>query len=268
MSRLFPMLSLMVLWPQAASWAQLAPPNGAGVSMGFLHMVVRDVPANKELWTSLGGASVKIDDIEAVKFPGILVLLTPGSPSGNNKGAVLDHFGFHVRAGYGDELFAKMKAAGVAVEPDPARHDHGYIYTPEHQLIEIAPGDKSQTLPIVSDHLHYLMPDDLQPQIQAWYIKTFGGESRKGYAEIPGIEMRFARGAEPVKTLPLPTKGRTMDRIGFEVKNLEAFCKKLEASGVKLDQPYSKTRHKSFASAQLTDPWGTSIELTEGLTRF
>jgi hypothetical protein len=59
-----------------------------------------------------------------------------------------------------------------------------------------------------------------------------------------------------------------MDYVGFEVKDLEAFCKKLEDSGTKLDQPYSKTRHKSFASAQLTDPWGLSIELTEGLSKF
>jgi catechol 2,3-dioxygenase-like lactoylglutathione lyase family enzyme len=260
--------SLMVLWPLATSWAQLAPPNGAGVTMGFLHMVVPDVQANKKLWVSLGGVPVKIDEIEAVKFPGVMVLLTHGSPSGNNKGAVLDHFGFHVRAGYGDELFAKMKAAGVPVEPDPDRHDHGYIYTPEHQLIEIAPGDKSQTLPIISDHLHYLMPNAIQPQAQAWYAKTLGAESRKAYAEIPGIEMRFGRGAEPVTEVPLPTKGRTMDRIGFEVVNLEAFCKRLEASGVKFDKPYNRTLHKSFASAELTDPWGTSIELTEGLNRF
>jgi len=65
----------------------------------------------------------------------------------------------------------------------------------------------------------------------------------------------------------LPLKGRTLDHIGFEVTNLEEFCKKLEANGVKFDQPYSKTRHKSFASAQFTDPWGISIELTEGLRK-
>ena len=29
-----------------------------------------------------------------------------------------------------------------------------------------------------------------------------------------------------------------MDHIGFEVKNLEVFCKQLEMKGVKLDVPY------------------------------
>ena len=37
---------------------------------------------------------------------------------------------------------------------------------------------------------------------------------------------------------------------------------------MKFDQPYSKTRHKGYASAELTDPWGTSIELTEGLNKL
>ena len=87
---------------------------------------------------------------------------------------------------------------------------------------------------------------------------------------IPGARLRLdaaaLRAGQPGKTVP--TKGRALDHIGFEVKHLESFCKKLQADGVKFDQPYSKTRHKSFASAELTDPWGTSIELTEGLNRF
>ena len=59
-----------------------------------------------------------------------------------------------------------------------------------------------------------------------------------------------------------------MDHIGFEVTNLEAFCKKLEAMGILFEAQYSTNRHASYASAELTDPWGTSIELTEGLKKF
>jgi hypothetical protein len=47
------------------------------------------------------------------------------------------------------------------------------------------------------------------------------------------------------------------------VVNLEAFCRALEAKGVTLDVPYG-TRG-GLATAFLTDPWGTYIELTEGL---
>jgi hypothetical protein len=55
-----------------------------------------------------------------------------------------------------------------------------------------------------------------------------------------------------------------LDHIGFEVTNLAAFCAKLESMGVKLDTPYRKNADGT-AEASLTDPWGTSIELTEGL---
>jgi hypothetical protein len=48
------------------------------------------------------------------------------------------------------------------------------------------------------------------------------------------------------------------------VRNLEAFCRKLEAEGIKFDRPYSKLP-SGFGLAFITDPWGTYIELTEGL---
>lgn len=64
----------------------------------------------------------------------------------------------------------------------------------------------------------------------------------------------------------VPTKGRVLDHIGFDVTNLQAFCKKLEANGVKFDVPFGKDAELGLPSAFLTDPWGTYIELTEGRT--
>jgi hypothetical protein len=64
-----------------------------------------------------------------------------------------------------------------------------------------------------------------------------------------------------------PTRGRVLDHIGFEVNNLEAFCKKLESEGIKLDRPYTVVPAFNLAIAFLSDPWGTYIELNEGLDR-
>ena len=78
----------------------------------------------------------------------------------------------------------------------------------------------------------------------------------------------FCTGALSAAPKPVVgTKGRILDHIGFEVKDLERFCKKLEAAGVKLDRPYSKTA-AGLGLAFLTDPWGTTIELNEGLDRY
>jgi hypothetical protein len=48
-----------------------------------------------------------------------------------------------------------------------------------------------------------------------------------------------------------------LDHIGFDVVNLEAFCKELEAAGIKLDRPYTKNEKTGDALAFIYDPWGT-----------
>ena len=51
------------------------------------------------------------------------------------------------------------------------------------------------------------------------------------------------------------------------MKNLEAFCKKLQAEGITLDMPYREMPQLGgLKIAFLTDPEGTRIELTEGLS--
>ena len=62
-----------------------------------------------------------------------------------------------------------------------------------------------------------------------------------------------------------PTKGRSLDHIGFEVKSLDEFAKKFEASGMKFDSPPRQLPNSQIKVAFLTDPWGTYIELTENL---
>jgi hypothetical protein len=58
-----------------------------------------------------------------------------------------------------------------------------------------------------------------------------------------------------------------VDHVGFEVKNLNAFSKALEAKGIRPVRPYKKhdPAMNNIATATIVDPWGVSIELTEGL---
>jgi predicted enzyme related to lactoylglutathione lyase len=78
---------------------------------------------------------------------------------------------------------------------------------------------------------------------------------------LPGVALNFTPSPMPT----VGTAGRAIDHIGFEIKNLEAFTKKLEAQGIKLDRPYTKVPQLGIAIAFITDPWGTNIEMTEGL---
>jgi catechol 2,3-dioxygenase-like lactoylglutathione lyase family enzyme len=62
------------------------------------------------------------------------------------------------------------------------------------------------------------------------------------------------------------SKGRVLDHIGFEVKDLKAFTERLAADGQKLDVPLTDaTARMGLKIAFITDPNGTYIELTEGL---
>jgi hypothetical protein len=64
-----------------------------------------------------------------------------------------------------------------------------------------------------------------------------------------------------------PTKGRMIDHLGLEISNLEAFCHKAQGLGITFDSPCARDA-AGIVRARLTDPWGTSIELTEGLRRY
>jgi predicted enzyme related to lactoylglutathione lyase len=123
--------------------------------------------------------------------------------------------------------------------------------------------DPAQRAPIAGHHLH-LSTNDMEP-LRTWYVKTFGGaaETRRGFlsAVFDAGEINIINANAP----QAHTKGRSVDHIGFEIKGLEAFCRKLEAQGVQFEVPYREMRDLGLKVAFITDPVGTRIELTEGL---
>jgi catechol 2,3-dioxygenase-like lactoylglutathione lyase family enzyme len=126
--------------------------------------------------------------------------------------------------------------------------------------------DTSLTVRAVAQNLHILLPDPLP--LRAWYVDTFSmpATTRGPHdaADILGMNLTFA----PSRARSLGTKGGVIDHIGFEVKHLAAFCRKLEAAGIRLDEPYTNVPSLGIATAFLTDPHGVLIELTEGLAAY
>ena len=116
--------------------------------------------------------------------------------------------------------------------------------------------------PIRIGHYH-LNVTSVEAHKKFW-AGTLGGKAMK-FGGIDVIEFPdafiFLRLHKPAG----PTRGTAFDHIGFEIKNLEAFTKKLEAQGIKLDRPYTKVPQLGIAIAFIKDPWGTNIEMTEGL---
>jgi catechol 2,3-dioxygenase-like lactoylglutathione lyase family enzyme len=247
------------------AYAQPYTPNEAGVTMGHWHLNSRDVDATRKIFVGMGGvAGDPTDALQRVTFPGVIVNLNvrapAAPPTGGTIGSVVNHVGFIVKNV--PESVAKWKAAGVPVLPGSnGRLDQAYVETPDGLRIEILE-DKNQKEAIRHEHVHFFVPEAAIPEIQAWYAKHFGAKAslrnKAPVDDIPGAQLRFNK----ADAAQAPTKGRVLDHIGFDVVDLQAFVKKLEAAGIKLDRPYTKNDNGG-ALAFITDPWGTYIELNE-----
>ncbi len=246
--------------------AQLAAPNKDGVTMGHIHLFVKDVDAQKKFWTeTMGGTVVQNGPLMLVQFPGVYIMLRQAEPTGPPAGSIVDHFRF----AWKDlpPVLAKWKAAGAEIE-QTGNPNQGYIHGPDGIRVEFV-GDPSLSTAVAMNHIHFY-PVDI-PAMQAWYAKMFGGvpgkrqrQSSPGLIDcddIPGANLSFSQGKEALA----PTKGRSLDHIGFDVTDLAAFAKKIEAQGVKLDEGPRLAPNNTTKVAYITDPWGTRIELTEKL---
>jgi catechol 2,3-dioxygenase-like lactoylglutathione lyase family enzyme len=220
--------------------AQLAAPGESGVVMGHLHLAARDLDAQRKFWGELGGTPVQNGPLALIQLPGTFVMLRQAEPAGGTVGSTINHVGFLVKDIA--PWITKWKAAGLTMEPQ-ARPTQVYLIGPDDVRVEILE-DKTIDVPLKMHHAHYYIASPLETQ--AWYAKTFGTSSKPS-------------------TPTVATMGLSLDHIGLELRGLDAFCKKLEAGGIKLDRPYTRIPNSNTAIAFLTDPWGTYIELTENL---
>jgi catechol 2,3-dioxygenase-like lactoylglutathione lyase family enzyme len=213
----------------------------------------------------------------------VFIIITAGANAAGREGtdgSVVNHVGFSVKSYAATR--AKAEAAGLAVrELTPGQQ--AFVTFPNNVTVEIQE-DTAISGESEFSHFHLSVPD--QNAARDWYIKTFGGEEgqrRKGLkgAKIPGGFVDFlgvggaggkGKGKAVDPNAPPPpalasSKGRVLDHIGFEVKDLKAFTERLVSDGQKLDVNYTDATAKlGLKIAFITDPNGTYIELTEGLS--
>ena len=288
MSRLIALLglTLLVLAPASNASAQLLAAKDGPIVYGHHHLNVTNLDEAKKFWVdAIGGVLIKVgpENREIIKFPNALILLRAQKPTAGSKGSTVDHIGFSVKNLR--QVVDRIKAGGfrmvtsaeappnVKVQDDIGIVEGGpvsgiaYAMAPDETKVELVEM-KAQATPIASHHLHFF---GMNKEMQAWYMQTFGASPLDSAnpaafisASLPGLTMNFSPSQAPVAG----TQGRAIDHIGFEVKNLEAFTKKLEAQGIKLAAPYRQVPALGISIAFITDPWGTYIELTEGLDKI
>ncbi|MGH9255905.1 MAG: VOC family protein [Vicinamibacterales bacterium] len=261
---------VLALASSTPALAQLAPPNDIGVALGHIHVAVKDVDAHKAFWTTmLGGTLVTNGPLTLIQFPGIFVMLRQTEAADPPAGSIFDHFGLV----YKDlaAARARWKAAGVKYDVGETNPNQGYVYAPDSGIRVEVFGDPSLPGSVSMDHIHLYPAEADIPAMQAWYAKVFGGlPGKRQRVARPGLidcdyfhrfNLSFSAGAGKLA----PTKGRAIDHLGFDVRNLEEFEKRLAAHGLKFEAPPRQVPNSGTKVAFLTDPWGTYIEVTERL---
>jgi catechol 2,3-dioxygenase-like lactoylglutathione lyase family enzyme len=233
---------------------------------------------------TLGGTAFKFGDeqIDVVEFPNAFVFLHVQAPTGPTRGTPFDHIGFAVPdvPALTEKVVANGFALTVGREPPPGETaspptagNYGrfsYLVGPDGVKVELVTNEAEDAPPITHHHVHFVNRDFVE--MQQWYMKAFNATLRDGQtdffigADLPGVGymLNFFSWL-PAEAL-VGTAGRAVDHVGFEVRGLEAFCAELEAKGIELAMPYRRDPALGgIGVARIVDPWGTSIELTEGL---
>lgn len=273
---------VLALGASSAS-AQLLAAKDGPIVYGHHHIAASDIPAHLKFFAdTLGGSKIVFGPQKAdvVKFPNVFIFFRNQKPTGGSKGTTVNHIGFSVpnlrqtldrvkAAGYPIITRAEVAPTQQVVDdiaPLSATTSIAFVMGPDEVKVELLE-DKKQTAPIVLHHVHFFGPQNAE--MLAWYEKVFGAKPRPAggaflVADLPGVALNFSPSPDPV----IGTTGRSIEHIGFEVKDLEAFCKRLEAMGITLAVTYRKPAAFGLGIAFVTDPWGTSIELNEGLDKL
>ena len=266
--------------------AQLLVAKDGPIVYGHHHLSASNMDAQRKFFVdTLGGTDIKVgtNNTEIIRFPNVFIFFRQMAPTGGSKGTTVNHIGFSVpnlrrmvdkvkASGY-RMITREEVAADRAVKDDiaapaaPGGATIAFVMGPDDTKVELVEST-TQTMPIALHHVHFFNPQN--SDMQQWYVKVFGAKPGRGgggaypAGTLPGVALNFSPSMDPV----VGTQGRALDHIGFEVKNLEAFCKKLETMGIKLERPYTKVEALNIAIAFIKDPWGTYIELTEGLDKI
>jgi catechol 2,3-dioxygenase-like lactoylglutathione lyase family enzyme len=280
MHRLLPLAALVLVLAPVRAEAQLTA--GAPIVYGHLHLNPTNIPETKKFWAdALGGSVIAIgtDKLEVIRFPGALVFWRANQAAkGGSRGSTADHIGFSVPSLA--PVLQRVRANGFRVvsaeeaQPTDVVQDGivtrgaarlAFLMGPDDAKVELVEQPK-QALPIQMHHMHLFSHQNRE--MRDWYAKIFNATPREGSvfvsAVLPGVTMNFSPAMAPAAA----TAGRVYDHFGFEVKNLEEFCRQLEAQGIKFTVSYRRIAAIDTAIAIFTDPWGTTIELSEGLGKF
>jgi len=272
--------TLFLFAPLSTAWSQLDNED-APIVLGHYTLNVSNVADHRRFWIdTLGGELVDMGGgNEAIRFPGVFLFLVEQEPIGPTYGTTFDHIGFAVpdvpalaarvvEAGFGRTVGREPASDAEASPPTAGTYGRfEYLLGPDGVKVELVTAEGDDAPPIAHHHVHFVNRDFVA--MQQWHIRALNATPREGEfdffagADLPGVGYMLNYFSWLPDQDLVGTAGRAVDHVGFEVRGLAALVEELTAKGIELTEPYRI--QGEFGTAVITDPWGTVIELTEGL---
>ncbi len=172
---------------------------------------------------------------------------------GGTEGSVVNHVAFRVPS------FAPVEAAGLTVARLPQFPGVGSVMSPEGERIELfedtatnltftpdggpATGSRAATVSRWRSRSPFTTSTSICPTRRPCrgqgVVRDLavggvpGKRAQYDAVDLPGINLNFSAGPKAV----VPTKGRTLDHLAFEVVRLRAFCTRLAEAKVAFERP-------------------------------
>lgn len=243
--RVLPVCLLMVL-------PVLAQQGPRGVTLTHIHVNSADPETAIKFWSGvLGTSTYSQGDQNGVSMLGAVILFSKGAVSGPSEGSSILHIGLHVPdvQKFAEKLATTSYKGKTQSSPTG---DTLLIEGPDGVQIELAENSDMYTS-LEFGHLHLQGPKPAD--MQAWYTKNLGARPGEELSSrLGGAAVVFSEAASVA-----PTKGRAVDHISVETRDIAALTKTLAVAGVALE-PVAGAK---VPTAFLADPWGTRIEVTE-----
>ena len=225
-----------------------------------LHLIATD-PAEAVEWYAKYMGGEKMDSDSRLRFgPTLVIFFKRDAGFEGSDGSSVDHIGFSF-----PDLDAKMKefeAAGIKILGEvrevAGKFKFGFIEDPWGTKIEVM--EDPETLGF--HHIHVAGSEPTE--ILDWYENAFGGERTKYYGLLDAVKYDDIWLLAMKKDNVTPSKDRSIDHLGWGVKDMEADAKMLKEKGVKFTmEPRPFNPEVAIAIAFVEGPDGVRIELVQ-----
>jgi len=232
---------------------------GLAVAQSFTHVHLRapDPAAAAEWYHTLVGGNLQtsVESMNSVvQIHGSISTMLDDAGAEPSSGGVIDHFGFSVADV--PAMVEKAKVMGAEVVSEPYRG----ITTNMIAMIQDPWGTKIELLEDPSfigiQHVH-MITEDVE-LLRDWFLAVFGGDydPERGGDRIHAIRYdgSWLYFSESEEGGTLPSRGRSLDHMGFSVSDMSEVVAKIQGSGyepyvIRPDRPGGTTLLMFFEGA-------------------